>query len=140
MRNAGIFTILLLVIFLSCKKTNYSSVPNLTFKTVNTTVLSRNQSIQFSFDFTDQEGDLDSIYISKIIPNCPTGFIPFSALAVPSFPSGHNKGTVLVTLQYSQISPQCPPQNDTATFKFLLKDKAQHLSDTAVAPTIIILN
>ena len=38
------------------------------------------------------------------------------------------------------MPPQCPPQNDTAVFRFALKDDADHVSDTVSSPTIIIYN
>ena len=60
---------------------------------------------------------------------------------VPPFPTGKNqKGDVVVTFDYNGVSPKCFPRNDTAVFKFVLKDKAQNVSDTVTSPAIIIIN
>jgi hypothetical protein len=60
---------------------------------------------------------------------------------LPPFPSGKNQtGDILVTFSYNDVSPKCFPRNDTAIFKFVLKDMAQNISDTVSSPPIIIVN
>ncbi len=142
MRNVVIISIL--IFFLSaCKKDKYTTAPQLKYKSANTTVLNRNQTLKITLSFTDAEGDLsDKIFIQEIVAPCPLhpegGFID-SSYHLPEFPSGKNqKGEIIITYDYVPLNPKCQ-RNDTAIFKFVLRDKAQHLSDTAVSEPIVII-
>jgi hypothetical protein len=146
MRKTVLISILLLLLISACKKNEFSTTPSLKFKSVNTTQLRNQELIQFNLSFTDAEGDLtDSIFVQEVVPDCPNsnsaGLFP-----LPAFPTGKDqKGDITVTFGYNSsgytsVSPQCPPKNDTAVFRFALKDKAQHVSDTVSSPVIIIYN
>jgi hypothetical protein len=141
MRYPVLFSIILITFFSSCKKDKFATKPSLKFNSVNTTVLSQGSTLIFNLSFTDAEGDLtDTLFITKFEPNCVAS--RFNAkYAVPPFPTGKNqKGDVVVTFDYNGVSPKCFPRNDTAVFKFVLKDKAQNISDTAVSGNIVIIN
>ncbi len=141
MRYPVLFSIILITFFSSCKKDKFATKPSLKFNSVNTTVLSQGGTLIFNLSFTDAEGDLtDTLFITKFEPNCVAS--RFNAkYAVPPFPTGKNqKGDVIVTFDYNGVSPKCFPRNDTAVFKFVLKDKAQNISDTAVSGNIVIIN
>ena len=148
MRYTLLFSILVLIIS-SCSKNKFSSTHSLKFKSVNTTQLHSQELITFTLSFTDAEGDFSdtsTLYVQRVVPNCVNSNGD-QFLALPSFPTSKNqKADINITLGnkassiYHDISPQCPPQNDTATFRFVLKDNANHLSDTASSPTIIIYN
>ncbi len=141
MRYPVLFSIILITFFSSCKKDKFATKPSLKFNSVNTTVLSQGGNLIFNLSFTDAEGDLtDTLFITKFEPNCVAS--RFNAkYAVPPFPTGKNqKGDVIVTFDYNGVSPKCFPRNDTAVFKFVLKDKAQNISDTAVSGNIVIIN
>lgn len=143
MRKTLLFSILILL-FAGCKKDKYTTVPQLKYESVNTTTLNRNQNLVFTLSFTDAEGDLaGSLTVQKVVRICPNGadggFI--QPYPLPAFPSTKNQqGNITVTFNYNDVSPKCFPRNDTAIFKFVLSDKANHLSDTAVSETIFILN
>ena len=132
--NMGWLLVLCAMLFAGCQKDKYQTTPQLKFEDVNTKVLARNQTIQFTLSFTDAEGDLtDNLFVIKVDPNCANSFFT-AGYPLPTFPSGKNqKGEVTVTFSYNDVSPKCFPRNDTATFKFILRDKAQHTSDTAVS-------
>jgi hypothetical protein len=142
MRYTFLFSILVLL-SLSCSKDKFSSTPSLKFTSVNTTSLRNHQLIQFNLSFTDAAGNLtDSIYVQEVVPNCTLS--NFNQLyPLPAFPSSKNqKGDLIVTFGYnvsgySTISPKCM-KNDTAVFRFVLRDKANHASDTASSPPIIL--
>ncbi len=142
MRYTFLFSILVLL-SLSCNKDKFSSTPSLKFKSVSTTSLRNQQLVQFNLSFTDAEGDLtDSIFVQEIEPRCALS--NFSTLyPLPVFPTTKNqKGDLTVTFGYnvsgySSISPKCT-QNDTAVFRFVLRDKANHASDTVSSPPIIL--
>jgi len=143
MRYTILFSIFLFAILPGCNKEKFGTTPTLTFKSVNTTELHTGQLLQFTLSFTDAEGDLtDSIITQKIVPYC-TGSTFSQFYALPGFPTTKNQaGDIIVTFgynadPYTNISPKCQ-KNDTAIFKFALKDKAQHISDTVSSPTIIL--
>jgi hypothetical protein len=146
MRYTILFSIFLLLLFAGCKKNKFSTTPSLKFESVNTTQLHNQQLIRFDLSFTDAEGDLtDSVFVQEVVPNCAASNIE-GLFPLPVFPTTKDqKGGVTITFGYNlsgytSVSPQCPPQNDTAVFRFALKDKAQHVSDTVSSPVIIIYN
>ena len=141
MRHTIIFLIFILL-FCSCKKDKYTSKPQLTYKSVNTKTLKRGETLKITLGFTDAEGDLtDTIFIKKIVRFCPAnkgGFID-STHTIPSFPSGKNQsGDIIITFSYNDLNPLCN-RNDTAVFKFVLRDKAKNKSDTATSDPIAII-
>ncbi|HEY5407578.1 MAG TPA: hypothetical protein VIJ92_10825 [Ginsengibacter sp.] len=145
MRYTLLFLILILITW-SCSKNKFSSTPSLKFKSVNTTELHPQGVLNFALTFTDAEGDFSdsgSIYVEfmqRMLPNCAVTDNP-AIFALPVFPATKNeKGTINVSLNYGDITPQCSPLNDTTVFHFVLKDNAGHVSDTASSPTIIIYN
>jgi hypothetical protein len=138
MRYTVLFSIILFAILTGCKKDKFGSTPSLKFKSVSSTIIPNGYGIQFTLSFTDGEGDLsDSIYIEKVEPNClNSNFGDY--YEIPSFPTSKNEqGDILVNLRYIDISPQCQV-NDTAVFRFAIRDKANHVSDTVSSPPIII--
>jgi len=142
MRYTLLFSILLLLAT-SCNKDKFSSTPTLKFESVNTTGLHNQQLLTFTLSFEDAEGDImDSIYVQEIVPNCPGSNLD-GLFPIPAFPATKNqKGTINVNLgynlsSYTSISPQCA-QNDTAIFRFAIRDLAHHVSDTVSSPPIIL--
>jgi hypothetical protein len=140
MRNTVLFSILLISILTGCGKDKFKSTPSLKFKSVSSKIIPPGYDIQFTLSFTDAEGDLnDSIYIEKFEPTCEaSGFQDY--YDIPSFPTTKNeKGDILVNFRNIDIAPKCD-RNDTAIFRFVIKDKAGHVSDTASSPNIIIIS
>lgn len=132
---------------MSCNKDKFSSTPSLKFESVNTSQLHNQELLTFTLSFTDAEGDFgtgdSSVFVQEIVSNCPAsnfaGYYP-----LPSFPTSKDqKGDINVTFQYNggggytSISPQCQ-QNDTAIFRFVLRDNALHASDTVSSPPVIL--
>lgn len=143
MRYTILFSISILML-VSCKKDKYKTIPTLKFESVNTRELRFGNILKFTLSFTDKEGDLtDSIYIEKFEPKCAnSGYNELRAL--PAFSTSKNQnGEIVVSYGYRVSGfplikePQCG-RNDTAVFRFVLKDKAQNKSDTIVSPTIVI--
>jgi hypothetical protein len=132
--------------FAACGKDKYTTKPQITFKKASSSTLNHNQTITFTMDVTDAEGDLqDSMWIQKVEPKC--GGSNFTAkYKMPDFTAIKNiKATVDVCFAYGinlgcpVISgPACPNRNDTATFRFWIKDKGGNISDTAVSSPIVI--
>ena len=102
-----------------------------------------NETLNFTLSFTDAEGDLtDSLTVIKVISACPNGlnYSFVEPYPLPEFPTGKNQqGEILVSFDYNSINPKCATRNDTAVFKFVLRDKAKNSSDTAVSEPIVII-
>jgi hypothetical protein len=148
MKNPLLILTAITLIALSCNKDTYTTRPKLTFKSVNGSSFSVNQTILFNIEFTDKEGDLqDSVWIQKITRT--TGCNNFAdRLKIPEFVATSNlKGTLEIGYAVGfnsaagyPILPQCPiGKNDTCYFKFWARDKQKNVSDTVVSPTIVIL-
>lgn len=149
MRYTLLFSIPLLILAAtSCSKNKFSSNPVLKFKSVNTTQLFNQELLIFTLSFTDGSPNFgtsdSSVFVQEIVPDCSQS--AFSAYyALPSFPVKKNaSGDITVTYGYnlsgsgySSISPQCQ-QNDTAIFRFVLRDLNNHSSDTVSSPPIIL--
>ena len=61
MKTKILVTFLVATVLAACGKDKYTTKPQLTFKSVNTTLLQPNQSIQFIIEVTDREGDIQEI-------------------------------------------------------------------------------
>jgi hypothetical protein len=145
MRNT-ILIGLVCFIFFGCKKDKYSSTPQLTYKSVNVNPVLPNEIVKFVITVTDAEGDIsNSLFVQKVSLNC--GASNFSApYPVPDFPSNSNlKTDISVSFSnggnnqgYINIA-NCIEPADTCYFRFVLTDKANHVSDTIKSETIVIL-
>lgn len=147
MRYTTLFSIILFIVLSGCGKDKFGTTPTLKFKKVNTTELHSGQMLTFTLSYTDAEGDItDSMFIEKIVPNCAASNFQ-DGHPVPDFPTTKNQsGELTVTYGYNSAdpsytpvgSPQCQ-RNDTAVFRFALRDKANHTSDTVSSPPIVIV-
>ena len=150
------YTIVILIIsfaLFGCTKDKFSSVPTLTYLSVNNNVFVYGDEIEFKLGFTDSEGDLtDSIYVEQVPGSiCANSSVVKTMHAIPTFPlSKNSKGEIIIKKgyrvtpsvnvgeNYNVIEPQCN-RNDTCYFRFVLKDKAQHKSDTVTSEKIVLI-
>lgn len=144
MRYTIIFSTLLFVILSGCGKDKFDTVPKLEFTSVNTTQLRNGGVIEFTLSFTDKEGDVSNkVFVEKTSLECPA-FDFTQTYNVPNFPATKNqKGEVVITFGYNaegipDISPKCS-KDETATFRFVLEDKAGNVSDTVSSPPITLI-
>jgi len=57
----------------ACKKDEFTSKPQLSFKSINTTSLNQGDVLTFNITFTDAEGDIqDTLWIQKVSKTCPS--------------------------------------------------------------------
>ena len=135
--------------FYACKKDTYTTKPQISIKSVNSTTLSQGSLLLFELSFTDAEGDIqDTLFVQKISKTCPTtpGAQFISKNKVPNFtPTSHLKGTLEIGYAYNANIPGystisgCGTKTDTAYFRFWLKDKAKNVSDTITSVNIVLL-
>ena len=146
MRNTILIAVICLAIC-GCKKNSFTTVPQLKYKSVNTTHLDPNKLIEFKLSFTDAEGDLlDTVFIEKTGAKCEASNVKLK-YAFPQVPGSKiTSGDLLISFanginidryQNLSVAPRCD-YNDTCYFRFVLKDKAQNKSDTVNSETIII--
>ena len=146
--NTKILLTLIAVGFLiSCNKNKYTTRPQLKYKSVNTRVLSRNQQLTFTLEATDAEGDLqDSIWVQEVVKNCSSGG-GTTKYKMPDFAATKDlKGDIVICYAYGInlgcpdiIEPRCSGRNDSATYKFWIKDNANHVSDTVTSDQVVVL-
>jgi hypothetical protein len=134
---------LLVLVVISCGKDKFQSTPQLTLKSVSSTVVPANTGLQVILQLTDSEGDIgDSIWVRKLTTRCPSSnTLDSGKYRIPSdVPRTKNMDAeIIFTFDYAfdGLQPACT-QPDTAIFSFWLKDLAGHVSDTASTPAIII--
>ena len=148
MRTKILLTILVVSFLAACTKDKYQTRPQLKFKNANTKVLRPNEFLTFTVEVTDAEGDIqDSIWIEKIVRNCSQSNFKSGVRMTDFTPTKNLRADIEVKYFYGRDpnhpeyvtlgGPQCR-QNDTATFRFYIKDKAKNTSDTAVSEVVVI--
>jgi hypothetical protein len=147
MKTKILVSLMMIVVFAACTKDKYTTRPQIKFKKQSTSTLNHNDVVTFTMEVTDAEGDLqDTMWIQKVEPKC--GGSNFTAkYKMPDFTAIKNiKADVDVCFAYGNnlgcpviSGPACPNRNDTATFRFWIKDKGGNISDTATSSTIVIL-
>jgi hypothetical protein len=149
MKTKLLIVSLMVIGIVACKKDQYNTTPELKFKKVSTDVIAPGQSIIFSLEVTDKEGDIqDTIYVEKVRLNekaCAT-VDPVSRNQMPAFtPTKNFKGDIEVRYSYG-INLQFPPiqdpkcaENDTCIYRFWIKDNAQNVSDTISSSQLVII-
>ncbi|MGG9971809.1 hypothetical protein ACQ33O_08470 [Ferruginibacter sp. SUN002] len=133
-------------VFIACSKDKFTTKPQLTFKSANTNVVEKENVLEFTLDFTDEEGDIDSLFMFKITKNCSLSDLKDSSEITASLPRvKKQRGDLIVTYKnavnafpYLPCYPLCT-ENDTCYFRFVLMDKAKNKSDTLNTGQIVII-
>ncbi len=142
-----LITLIAFCFLVACSKEDkYTTKPQLKYKSVNTRVLNRNQTLTFTLEVTDAEGDIqDSIWVQEVPRNCPEGGFT-SPYKMPDFTAVKDlKGEINICYSYGLnqgcpvIQPTCQNKNDSATFKFWIQDKAKNTSDTISSEEVVII-
>ena len=136
-----IVLVIVAVIANSCSKDQFSDKPVLTFSSVNATSFPQNSQLTFMLAFTFKTVALDTLFVSSysLVSNCQNSTVNFK-YKVPDFSSVKNqKGDLEVDYVVGGSLVTCSNNNDTAYFKFWVKDKNGNLSDTVRSPNIALL-
>ncbi|HEY6502999.1 MAG TPA: hypothetical protein VIZ28_03405 [Chitinophagaceae bacterium] len=141
--------LMIALVFFSCEKDKFTTKPQLKFKSVNSSEISGDQTIQMKFELTDKEGDFSSfLAIKKTVRGCPTSeFIDSSRLQIPPgfIDSKGSEGELVITLNRTDrgsntcLLPGNIVRPDTTVYSFWTRDRAGNVSDTAHSTEIIIL-
>lgn len=146
-----IFALSVIIMALAaCNKDKVESKPHISFKTFNSKVIPVGGDALITLNFTDQEGDLDSVFVIRQRVNKRS--FPNSQLidlGVPKF-GNQNQGELQVALDYGtqltfglnaiRIPGTNPSQYepDTLHLRFYVKDKEDHTSDTIGPEQLIV--
>lgn len=150
MKRIFVLSVIILAIA-GCSKDKVETKPHLKFKSFNGDKLPVGIDARIILEFTDQEGDLDSIFVIRQRVNLRT--VPGSQiidLGIPKF-GGQNSGELQVSLDYgTQLTFNLPPlripgsnppqyEPDTLNLRFYGKDKAGNTSDTIGPERLIVM-
>ena len=149
MKTKLLILLAITVIFSACKKDTYTTKPQISIKSISSKTVNSGDVLIFQIHFTDKEGDIqDTLWIQKFSRVCPnTAGVQFtSASRVPDFvPTSNLDGILEIGFGYNanvqgyNTISGCGTKNDTAYFKFWLKDKANNRSDTITTENIVLL-
>jgi hypothetical protein len=150
MKRIFVFCVLTLAI-IACSKDKVESQPHLKFKSYNSDVVPSNGFLRATLDFTDQEGDLDSVFVTRQRLNKRgPSYFQFYYGNTPEF-GKQNRGELQIDFNVAQdlifglpaisVPGSNPPrfEPDTLLLRFYVKDKAGHTSDTAAASNLIVI-
>ncbi|MFN2457541.1 MAG: hypothetical protein ABR502_05015 [Chitinophagaceae bacterium] len=149
--NKLILIFFIFLVLVACDKDKFETKPQIKIVSVSRNVVPKGGDLRFLLKFTDKEGDVDdSLFVirQRLNRRAPVTARP-SPYGVPEFPN-QTTGQIQVTLDYNLgITFAITPiriagtidqnQPDTMRFKFVLKDKAGNVSDTATSDNIIVI-
>jgi hypothetical protein len=151
MRKPVLYSTILILLVVACNKDNIETTPGVKIKSISPSQVPGGTPLEILLTFTDKQGDLDSLYLKKIRinsvvrPTLPTDSIAYK---IPEFPE-KSKGEIRITLDYNLalVAAQSPPNQagapngkepDTLVFKFIVKDKGKHVSDTVTSEAVVV--
>ncbi len=150
MKRIVIFCFLAMTI-VACHKDKVETKPHVSFKSFNTDVVTQPSDVlRVTLEFTDKEGDLDSLFVVRERTNLRGPDYRVIPYMVPSF-DGQNKGEIVLTMEYFKditskldqlrIPGSVPAENepDTLQLKFYVNDKAGHFSDSTSPKQVIVI-
>ena len=141
---------LLLVVF-ACSKGDFETKPKISIKSVSPEFVSYKSDLRVRFEFRDKEGDVDdtlTMIRERLNVNGADISLPIE-YDIPEFPD-KSKGDFELTIPFDfglvfGLDPIDIPGNpdkdeeDTLRLKFVVKDHAKNVSDTAVLNRIIVV-
>jgi len=141
-------TLFFLLVTISCKKDKFTTKPELKIKSVNSTEISGDQTLEFIIRLTDKEADFTPYFgIEATTTSClSSDFVDSTIFQIPDqfIRSKNNDGDIVLdlpkVLRHSNLclGTSNEPITDTTVFSFWTKDKAGNVSDTASSQPIII--
>lgn len=145
LRRIGLGSLFLLIL-IGCQKDKFTTVPQVTIKSISPSTAVSGSVIQVDGNYTDLEGDIDSALIVYKWYNNTTAVrfdtfrFGFNLLAIPA---GVQKGELTLQFEYNTNNypnltklPGVSQRDTTAAFGLVLIDKAKNRSNYAESPTI----
>lgn len=147
-RRFSYWMIALLIASVGCQKDKYTTIPQVSIKSISPLTVFNGNIIQINGSFTDLEGDIDSVLIVYKWFNGANGFPAMDTIRRTSFdaigiPAGVRQADLLIQFLYNsnnfpeiQTLPGVSLRDTTASFGIVLIDKAKNRSNYAESPTI----
>jgi hypothetical protein len=151
MQKLVLYSTLCLIVIAACSKDKFQDAPNVTITSINPTQVPLQSTMAIEMEFTDKQGDPDSVFLFKSrINRVQRPVLPNANLAykLPDFPE-KTKGTLKITLRYNEelVSAQKAPDQigapnnkepDTIVYKIVVKDKGGNVGDTVTTDHLVI--
>jgi hypothetical protein len=151
MQKLVLYSSLFLILFAACNKDKFQDKPTITIKSVNPDQVSvfSGSSSEILMEFTDKQGDLDTVFLYKERLNTVVKPVlnPKLLYPIPDFPK-KTKGELKVTLFNTDLNacenPRSQPdapngkEPDTIVLHIVVKDRAGNVSDTATTGKLVI--
>jgi hypothetical protein len=154
MQKLVLYSALALILFIACSKDKFQDKPSVEIKSINPSQVPEISGAytEIEMEFTDKQGDLDSVLLYKVRLNSVQRPLLVNAntllYKLPTFPE-KSKGEIKLTLQQAtelraaisprtQIGAPNDKEPDTIVFKIVVKDKAGNVSDTATTDKLVI--
>lgn len=151
MQKLVLYSTLCLIVIAACSKDKFQDAPNVTITSINPTQVPLQSTMAIEMEFTDKQGDPDSVFLFKSrINRVQRPVLPNANLAykLPDFPE-KTKGTLKITLRYNEelVSAQKAPDQigapnnkepDTIVYKIVVKDKGGNVGDTVTTDPLVI--
>ncbi len=138
--------IIFIVIAISCNKDKFTTVPQLSIKSISPATVFNGNIVSMKGNYTDQEGDLDSAlivykwYNGATVVRKDTFRYSFTALDLPT---KTKEADISIDFQYNTSNPNgfvtlpgASPKDTTATLGLILIDKAKNRSNYAESNSI----
>ncbi|MFI5133069.1 MAG: hypothetical protein ACHQEB_01980 [Chitinophagales bacterium] len=148
MRPVLIF--LAVFVIVGCRKNKFTTNPQLKVKSINSTDISGNQTLEITVTITDKEGDFSRFFaVKKTVKACPSSnFTDSSSFPLPQsfLDAKQTEGDVVLSLDKIHrgantcLAPGGGVKIDTAVYSFWTRDAAGNKSDTVSTGPIIIRN
>ena len=151
MQKLFLYSTLCLIVIAACSKDKFQDAPNITITSINPTQVPLQGQMSIEMEFTDKQGDPDTVFLFKSrINSVQRPVLPNANLSykLPDFPE-KTKGTLKVTLRYNEelVTAQKAPDQigapnnkepDTIVYKIVVKDKSGNVGDTVTTDPLVI--
>lgn len=140
----------LFVLVIACNKDKFQTKPQISLKSITEYVPKQGQLLAV-IHYTDKEGDIqDTLFAIQQRINIrgrATGLL--ASYPIPKNMPDNSQGDINLTLNWGQHltsftdipvpgAGQNAKEPDSLIFRFVLKDKANNVSDTLVSPLVIV--
>jgi hypothetical protein len=129
----------------SCSKDKYTTKPQLTIKSINTTIPPGGE-LTVILQYTSKKGDLGGGYFVAIRERLNQRPLPpgtsnndTASGPIPAFPN-QSKAEFQFTEGWADYLHQSDQEDDTINFRIAAIDKSGNSSDTLTTPTIVVLH
>lgn len=146
MKRSILLSLVLIAFITACNKDKFKTEPQIESKSISPETVFQGNAVYYTGKYTDEEGDIDSVLVGYQWYNGSTPIkvdtfrYKFDNLNVPK---GTRQAEITIGLLYNATDPtgnlltlSGVTKDTTASFTFVLKDKAGHRSNAAESKKI----